>query len=364
MDRFTRRSVSRMQGYVPGEQSRAPGIIKLNTNENPYPPSPMVAKALQALPVEELRLYPEPTALEVRKRIAAIHGCDIDSVFVGNGSDEILALCTRAFVEDDGDIGFFNPSYSLYPVLALIRNVATKPVELSADFSWRMPKAYKTSLFFMTNPNAPTGMLHDRSTVGRFCRQLRGVTVIDEAYVDFAREDCMDMALRYNNVLVVRTLSKAFSLAGLRVGYAVGAKPLIAALFKLKDSYNTDTIAQRLALAALSDLHHMKANVRKIRQTRARLSRLLVERGAFVFPSETNFLWLRPPAVPAEVFCKRLRERQIMIRYFCGPRTADFVRITVGTDEQVDRLIEAIDEMGLVGVPSPRGLAVKRKGCR
>jgi histidinol-phosphate aminotransferase len=285
-------------------------------------------------------------------------------VFVGNGSDEILALCTRAFVEDNGSIGFFTPSYSLYAVLADIRDVATRPVELSADFGWRMPSGYSASLFFLANPNAPTGVLYDKAVVRRFCRRMPGVVAIDEAYVDFSRENCMDLALGLGNVLVVRTLSKAYSLAGLRVGYAVGSRPLIAALFKLKDSYNTDEIAQHLALAALSDLRHVRGNVRQIRDTRARLTRLLRERGALVCPSETNFLWVRPTVLPAKVFYERLRAKRILVRYFRGVRTSGFVRITIGTDAQVDKLVNAMDEMGLAGAPAAGPRAVNRKGNR
>lgn len=349
-----KKSVRVMRGYVPGEQSREHGIVKLNTNENPYPASPQVTRALRTMVVKELRLYPEPTALKLRRHIAKIHGCGVDNVFVGNGSDEILALCTRAFVEDNGSIGFFNPSYSLYPVLAASRDVPTRPVELSGDFGWRMPARYNTSLFFLTHPNAPTGMLYGKSVVRSFCKRMKGVVVIDEAYVDFSKEHCMSLALKLKNVIVVRTLSKAYSLAGLRMGYAVGPRELIAALFKLKDSYNTDTIAQHLALAALSDLGHMRDNVRRIKRTRARLSRLLTERGALVYPSETNFLWVRPPALSAKAFYERLRERKILVRYFEGGRTAEFVRITIGTDSQVDKLINAIDDMSVDGAPVSR----------
>lgn len=366
MNTLVRKSVRMMRGYVPGEQSRERGIVKLNTNENPYPASPLVTKALRAFSAEELRLYPDPTALKLRRRIAAIHDCEVDNVFVGNGSDEILALCTRAFVENNGSIGFFNPSYSLYPVLARIRDVTGRPVELAADFRWRMPRGYNASLFFLANPNAPTGMLHDKAVVDHFCRRMPGVVAIDEAYVDFSRENCMDLALGLGNVLVVRTLSKAYSLAGLRIGYTVGAQPLISALFKLKDSYNTDAIAQRLALAALSDLGHMRANVRRIRSTRARLARLLSERGAFVYPSETNFLWVLPPVLPAKVFYERLRTQQILVRYFDGPRTSGFVRITIGTDAQVNKLIKAMDNMGLAGASTTaaRRRRVNPKGSK
>jgi len=357
MDMLIKKSVRVMQGYVPGEQSRERGIVKLNTNENPYPASPLVARALRSIAVKELRLYPEPTALKLRRRIAKVHGCSVDNVFVGNGSDEILALCTRAFVEDNGSIGFFNPSYSLYPVLAASRNVPTRPVELSRDFGWHMPARYNTSLFFLTHPNAPTGMLYGKSVVQRFCKRMKGVVVLDEAYVDFSKEHCMDLALQLKNVIVVRTLSKAHSLAGLRMGYAVGPRELIAALFKLKDSYNTDIIAQYLALAALSDLSHMRGNVRRIRNTRARLARLLTERGALVYPSETNFLWVKPPILSAKAFYERLRARKILVRYFNGARTSDFVRITIGTDAQVDKLISAVDDIGVDGGSTSRARA-------
>ena len=364
MSMFIKKSVRAMQAYVPGEQSRESGIVKLNTNENPYPASPLVAKALRSIAVKELRLYPEPTASTLRRRIARIHACEVDNVFVGNGSDEILSLCTRAFVEDNGSIGFFNPSYSLYPVLAAARNVSTQPVELSGDFGWHMPGRFHTSLFFLTHPNAPTGMLYGKSVVKRFCKGMKGVVVIDEAYVDFSKEHCMSLALELKNVIVVRTLSKAYSLAGLRVGYAAGPRALIAALFKLKDSYNVDTIAQHLALAALSDLAHMRGNVGRIRRTRARLARLLTERGAFVYASETNFLWVKPPVLPAKAFYERLREKQILVRYFEGNRTSDFVRITIGTDAQADRLVSAMDDMGLGVTTAPRPIrrATNRKG--
>jgi len=340
-----RKSVRELSGYVPGEQWHTPGIIKLNTNENPYPPSRAVEDAMGTIAINKLRLYPDPTAGALRKRIASIHRCDVDQVFVGNGSDEILALCTRAFVEENGTVGFFSPSYSLYPVLAAIRNVKTKPVALPEDFGWHMPAKYRCSLFFMANPNAPTGTLYDQAEIRAFCKRSHGVVVIDEAYVDFSRRNCMALALDLENVLVVRTLSKAFSLAGLRIGYTVGSSKLIAALFKLKDSYNTDAIAQRLALAALSDLGHMRRNAARIKSTRTRLTQALRQRGAVVYPSESNFLWLRPAGMTAQSFYERLRAKRILVRYFPGDRTSEFIRITIGTDDQVDKLIHAIDEM-------------------
>lgn len=349
MKSLIKESVRRMKGYVPGEQPSERGIVKLNTNENPYPPSPRVAEALRAIAAEGLRLYPDPVCRELRRAIAAEHGTDADDVFVGNGSDEILALCTRAFVEADGSIGYFEPSYSLYPVLADIRCVAKEPVELGPEFQWRMPHGYRASLFFMTNPNAPTSVRYAKANVEQFCRSFDGVVLIDEAYADFAEANCMDLALELDNVLVMRTLSKSYSLAGLRLGYVVGNPSLVAALFKIKDSYNVDAIAQRLALAALADREHMRANVAKIKTTRRRLAAALEALRFRVWPSETNFLWVKPPARAAALVFADLRRQGILVRHFPGPRTGDFLRITVGTDEEVDKLVTALRNAGSGG---------------
>jgi histidinol-phosphate aminotransferase len=341
---LVRRSVARLAAYVPGEQPAGGGFIKLNTNENPYPPCPGAAAALAETDASALRLYPDPVCRALRARIAGLHGVSPENVFAGNGSDEVLALCTRAFVENGGSIGYFEPSYSLYPVLADIREAEKRPVALGTRFEWRMPRDYASSLFFMTNPNAPTGILYPHAEVESFCRGFPGVVLIDEAYVDFAAADCMDLARTLGNVLAARTLSKAYSLAGLRVGYAVGNADLIAALFKLKDSYNLDALAQRVALAALSDVPHMRANVERICATRRRLSAALVAMGFDVYPSETNFVWARPAAVPAADLFRRLRDRRVLVRHFDGARTRDFLRITVGTEAEVDALIAALQQ--------------------
>jgi len=340
------RHVAALTAYTPGEQPSESGLIKLNTNENPYPPSPRVAEALAGFDVARLRLYPDPLCRKLRERIAELHGCGADQVFVGNGSDEILALATRAFVEDDGSIGWFVPSYSLYPVLADIRDVAARPVALAPGFAWAMPEAYRASLFLMTNPNAPTSLLFEKKQVAAFCRGFCGVVLIDEAYVDFARENAMDLALdpANGNTLVMRTLSKAYSLAGLRLGYAVGPRPLIAALYKIKDSYNVDMLAQRVAIAALEDQGHMRANAARIRSSRGRLIDGLRALGYDALPSETNFVFARPPDGDAAGLLAYLRGRRILVRHFAGPITGAHIRITVGTDAEVDALLAAAGE--------------------
>lgn len=345
MTAFIRACVKKMSAYVPGEQPADRGVIKLNTNENPYPPAPAVRRALQNFRGDRLRRYPDPACRPLRAAIAKLHRCSPDQVFVGNGSDEILALCTRAFVEDNGAIAFFEPSYSLYPVLAQIRNVKSRAIPLGRDFRGRLPARAAAALFFLANPNAPTGRLYPQKEVADFCRRFRGVVVLDEAYVDFSRGHCADLALKLKNTLAVRSLSKAYSLAGLRVGYALGAAELIAALFKVKDSYNVDCLAQVLAAAAIRDQAYLRTNIKRVIATRGRLARALQAMHFTVFPSEANFLWVRPPRPGARALYRALREKNILVRHFRGARTRDHLRISIGTDEQTDRLLKAVSRI-------------------
>ncbi len=345
MSAYIKRSVRALTAYRPGEQPADLKVIKLNTNENPYPPSVGVCQALRRLSREALRRYPDPLSRSLRQTIASLHGCALDQVFVGNGSDEILALCTRAFVEDRGTIGYFSPSYSLYPTLAAIRAVATRPLELGRRFEWQMPAGYRSSLFFLTNPNAPTGLLYPQAVVRAFAARFRGVLVVDEAYADFAEEHCMDLALRFQHVLVLRSLSKAYSLAGLRVGYAVGSADLIGALFKIKDSYNLGRVAQAVAQAALSDQATMRANVAKVKRTRQGLAAALRRRGFEVLPSSTNFLWVKPPGISAAALYLQLHAQKILVRHFPGRRTGAYLRISVGTAAQSAVLLATLSKM-------------------
>ena len=340
--------VRALEPYTPGEQPRAKDVVKLNTNENPYPPSPKCREVLAKFDLDKLRRYPDPEFAALRAALAKLNGTKPEHIFIGNGSDEILALSAKTFVEDDEQIGSLDPSYSLYKTLAAIRNVAWtgfSPTSLTAAALNRA----KVALFLLTNPNAPTGEFIDPPKIAALARNFRGVLLVDEAYADFARANCMKLATSQTNrnVLVMRTFSKSYSLAGLRVGYCVGPKDLIDALYKMKDSYNVDAVAQAVALAAVKDQAYLRKSVRKVIKGRTDLTAELTRRGWDVLPSESNFIFARPANLPAASLFDALRKRNIFVRYFKYPKTCDRLRITVGTDIQMKKLIRAIDELDI-----------------
>jgi histidinol-phosphate aminotransferase len=353
---YIRPIVRHLHAYVPGEQPKIQGLVKLNTNENPYPPSPKVLRAIKAAVDARLRLYPNPTAEPLRAKLAALHHCRPANIIVGNGSDELLALATRAFVEPQSAcppcppsravVQFFTPSYSLYPVLADIAGARRHPVPLAADFGLPDKAGLKThgwdfraALTFITTPNAPSGRGYATADLDKLCRAQRGVVLLDEAYVDFAKENSLALALRHPHILVARTFSKAYSLCFQRVGYLVGHAELIAALQKIRDSYNVNGLGQIAALATLSDLPYYRSGFKRIIATRERLSGGLTKLGFAVLPSQTNFIFARPPKFPAEAWLQKLRERKVLVRWFAFPETRDYLRITIGTDAEADALL-------------------------
>jgi histidinol-phosphate aminotransferase len=341
--------VRKLHPYVPGEQPRIKGLVKLNTNENPYPPSPKVLAAVRAAVDGRLRLYPNPTAQALREELAKLHGCGPENIVVTNGSDELLALATRAFVEPGGTVQFFTPSYSLYPVLAAIHGARSNGVPLNADFSMPSVEAlrkggvweFDAPLTFVTTPNAPSGRGYRIRELEALCQAQRGVVVLDEAYVDFGRENAMEMATRFPNVIVARTFSKAYSLCFQRVGYGVGHAALMAGLEKIRDSYNVNGLGQVAALATLKDLRYYRAGFRRILATRKRMTAGLKALGFEVLPSETNFILARPPRFPAGEWLERLRERRILVRWFDHPGVREYLRITVGTEREAEALLKA-----------------------
>lgn len=356
--------VRSMHAYVPGEQPKIRGLIKLNTNENPYPPSPKVLAAIRKAVDGRLRLYPNPTSQRLREQLARLHGCTPAHVFVGNGSDECLALAVRAFVEPlpasprraidpRTVVQYFTPSYSLYPVLADAHGARKHAVPLNADFSLPSVAALKrnrqwlfnAALTFVTTPNAPSGRGYARADLDGLSRAQRGVVVLDEAYVEFADDHAMPLALQHPHVLVARTFSKAYSLCYQRVGYFVGHPTLIAALDTIRDSYNVNGLGQIAAVATLANLPYYRANFRRVIRTRNGLARALDAAGFDVLPSQTNFLLVRPPRFPAKAWLEKLRERKILVRWFSAPDVRDYLRITIGTDQEIAKLLTAVHEI-------------------
>jgi histidinol-phosphate aminotransferase len=355
--RLVRPLVRALHPYVPGEQPKIKGLVKLNTNENPYPPSPKVLRAVQAATDARLRLYPNPTADALRENLAQFHRCKVNNLIVGNGSDELLALATRAFVEPAATkaawskttVQYFTPSYSLYPVLAEIHGATTRAVPLAKDFALpTVPELrrgkrwdFKAALTFVTTPNAPSGRGYSTRELETLCRAQKGVIVLDETYVDFAREHAFALALKYPHVIVARTFSKAYSLCFQRVGYFAGHPVLIEALQKIRDSYNVNGLGQIAALATLADLPYYRANFRRIVATRERLVRELEKLGFDILPSQTNFIFAQPPKFPAKTWLRKWREHRVLVRWFGYPETKSYVRITIGTDAEIDALLRA-----------------------
>jgi histidinol-phosphate aminotransferase len=360
--------VRELRAYVPGEQPKIKGLIKLNTNENPYPPSPKVLAAVKAAVDGRLRLYPNPTAQGLREKLAKLHGCQPENIIVGNGSDELLALATRAFVEPypkggvprrlnlgsrrvrpSETVQYFTPSYSLYPVLADIHGAVKNALPVNPDFSLpslhelKLGKVwdFRAALTFVTTPNAPSGRGYPTVELDKLCRAHKGVVVLDETYVNFAEENAMALALKYPHVLVARTFSKAYSLCFQRVGYFVGHPELIAALHKIRDSYNVNGLGQIAAEATLDDLPYYRANFKKIIATRDELSRELTLLGFRVLPSQTNFILVQPPRFSAEAWLQKLRARKILVRWFNQPEVGNYLRITIGTAAEAEALARA-----------------------
>ena len=353
MSVYWNKRVKNITPYVPGEQPRDRKFIKLNTNENPYPPSPAVIEAIKKTAGEPLRLYPDPACTEMREAVAETYGVTVNQVFTGNGSDEVLAFAFAAFFEGEPML-FPDVTYSFYPVYADLWDVPYKTVPLRDDFSID-PNDYlgASGGVIFPNPNAPTGMalsLDEVRVVAQAAERNRRVLVVDEAYIAFADREGVVPALpllkEFPNLLLVRTLSKEASLAGLRAGFALGSGELIEGLCRIRDcfnSYTMDRLALAGATAAIRDRAYYNEINRRIIATRRRVTAGLESLGFRVLPSQANFLFAAPPVERGKSgrdFFTALRERGILVRHFNKPRTADFLRITMGTDDEMDVLLE------------------------
>jgi len=359
-EQLIRPLVRKLNGYVPGEQTKLPGLIKLNTNENPAPPSPKVIRAIRSAADGRLRLYPDPTAQPLREALAKFHGCKPENIIVGNGSDELLALATRAFVEPRQQgtqtrrqaarqtIQYFTPSYSLYPILADIHGARRNEVKLPGSFELPGNDALRTgnwnfsaALSYITTPNAPSGRGYATSALAKLCAAQSGVTILDEAYVDFADENALRLPKRFPHVIVSRTFSKAYSLCFQRIGYFVGHPVLIGALDRMRDSYNVNGLGQAAALATLSDIGHYRKQFEHIVQLRTKTTGALEALGFEVLPSQANFIFARPTGITAAEWFQQLRERKILTRWFDAPKVRGWLRITIGTETEMRKFLSA-----------------------
>lgn len=345
---YFRKSIHEMSGYVPGEQPPlGTKVIKLNSNENPYPPSPKALKVLQEIDAEMLRRYPDPTATNFRIAASEVLGVPSDWIIAGNGSDDLLNLIVRAVGEPGKQIVCPAPTYVLYRTLADIQEADFVEVPYPEDYQLPVDLliAARGAVTFVAAPNSPSGTAISAADLEKLARGLSGILVIDEAYVDFAEENALELTKKYNNVIVLRTLSKGYSLAGLRLGFGIANPNLIAELNKVKDSYNVDALAYLVAAAAIADRDYKIANAQKIKVSREKLAVTFKQLGFRVWPSQTNFLLVRPPQGDAERIYQALKMQGILIRYFKQPRLEDKLRITVGTEEQNQILVKTLREI-------------------
>ncbi len=348
MSSYFRSNIDAMTGYIPGEQPK-PGtpIIKLNTNENPYPPSPAAMAVLQSFAGEWLRRYPHPYANDFRQAISEVLDIPLDWIMVGNGSDEILSVIVRACTDASRKIAYPTPTYVLYKTLAEMQPADVVEVPYPADYSLPIAElvAADPAVVFLASPNSPSGHVITNDELRSLATQVSGVVVVDEAYIDFADSSALELVREFSNVIISRTLSKGYSLAGLRLGFGIAQPSLLSGFFKVKDSYNIDAIANLIGAAAMRDQAYKNECVAKVKASRTKLLADLKQLGFAVGESQTNFLLAQPPNANAEALYLALKAQGILVRYFNQPGLSDKLRITVGTDEQNQTLITALSHL-------------------
>ena len=343
---YFRKNIEKVKGYEPGFQPKETDVIKLNTNENPYPPSPEVLKVLAEISPERLRKYPDPLGNEFRQAAAEINSVSSDDIMCCNGGDDLLTMAFRAFCDKNRPVAYPVPTYSLYPVLAKLQNC--KAIEIPFDAEFNLPAKLAStaaSLTIICNPNAPSGSFVSVDELASLADELSGILLIDEAYVDFAEDNCTRLVKEFDNIIILRSLSKGYGLAGLRFGYAIAQSDLIKGLMKVKDSYNVDAVALAVATAAIKDQKYFAETTEKVKKTRGTLIEQLRDLGFEVLQSHSNFVLAKCKNCKADVIFNKLKERMIYIRYFNLPGLDDKLRITVGTDEQNNILISTLKEI-------------------
>ncbi len=347
---YLRRNIAEMAGYVPGFQPREEGWIKLNTNENPYPPSPRVVAAIReelGADGATLRQYPDAASRRLRQAAAELYGFDPSWVIAANGSDELLNNLIRACAAEGEEIGYVHPSYSYYATLAAIQGARVRTFGLTEDFRIAdFPQRFEGRLFFLTSPNAPFGCGFALDDIAELAERCAGLLVVDEAYADFADVNALELVRRYENLVVTRTLSKSYALAGMRLGLAVARPEIIAALDKIRDHYHLDRLALVAGEAALRDRQWLRTIVGRIRATRERVAAELRRLGYTVIDSQTNFLFASPPDGDGRRVFDALFARRILVRHFADPQLAHGLRISIGSDAEMDALLAALAEIG------------------
>jgi histidinol-phosphate aminotransferase len=343
---YFRENVEKAKAYEPGFQPQQTDIVKLNTNENPYPPSPAVMKVLAEITPDKLRRYPDPKGSAFRQAAAEINGVQPENIMCCNGGDDLLVIAFQAFCDENRSVAYPVPTYSLYPVLANLQNC--KAIEVPFDGEFNLPAKLSgtgAALTIICNPNAPTGTFIDVGELASLADELTGVLLIDEAYVDFAEANCTTLVKDFDNVIILRSMSKGYSLAGIRFGYAIAQPALIAGLMKVKDSYNVDAVAIALATAAIKNQQYFKENVEKIKESRKELTEQLRLLNFEVPNSSTNFVLATSKSCKASEIYDKLVQRGIYVRYFDRPGIDDKLRITVGTKEQNQKLLSALQDI-------------------
>lgn len=345
---YLRKAIVDMAGYVPGFQPPDENQwIKLNTNENPYPPSPQVIQAIRAATGDDLRKYPDAPSHAGREAAAKVYGYPIEWVIMANGSDELLNNLIRACVGESEEVAYLHPSYSYYATLAAIQGAKIKTFPLLENGEIKdFPERYTGKLLFLTNPNAPLGLRWGIEEVAALADRCEGLLVVDEAYADFAEGNCLELVRQKPNVVVTRTLSKSYSLAGMRLGLAIARPEIIAALDKIRDHYNLDRLAQTAVAAALIDQSYFQDCVQRICSTREWFSSEIKKLRYQVIPSSTNYLFATPPDRDGKRVYDALFERKILVRYFSDPLLSHGLRISIGTREEMETTLQALSEIG------------------
>ncbi len=330
---YVRPPIAAMKGYVPGAQpDPSQKYIKLNSNENPYPPSPRVKEVLQRLNYDELRIYPDPMSLDLREKLGRLHGFSADQIICGNGSDDILNMVIRTFAQPGETIGFYEPTFPLYKVLGVIHGVQNLVVPVAEPYDRPPDPPSNARVFFLANPNSPMGFMYPLSMVRNLARKVQGIFVVDEAYVEFAQQNALALVREMENVIVVRTVSKSYSLAGARLGYAIGRQDLIREVFKVKDPFNVNRLTQAVVAAALDDQEYFRKNISRIVETREWFSREARGLGYRIIPSQGNFVFPRPPEKGRGIkFFQALFDHKILTRHYEEESLRDGVRMTIGT---------------------------------